>query len=265
MAHPSRVDIVIPARASSQRFPDKPLATLAGKSVLERVYRLARAVPQASRVVVTSDDARILAHAAAFGAQVVAVGEPCVNGSERVARAAAALGDAAPIVVNLQGDAPLTPPHVVSAAIEALQKRPEVHLTTPAVALEGEAYARFCARKRAGRASGTTVVCDAQGRAMYFSKAVLPQLRERLQGVAPARQHVGLYAFRRQALADYLALPPTPLERQEQLEQLRWLEHGRALHVVDVALRGRSLWSIDHPEDLDVAAELLAREGEMAC
>lgn len=260
-----RVDVVIPARAGSSRFPNKPLARLRGRSMVERVWRLARAVPGVTRVVVASDDDAILAHARAFGADVAAVYAPCRNGSERTARAVAQLGDAAPIVVNLQGDAPLTPPHAVAAAIELLRRCPEAQLATPAVVLDEASYARYCRRKEAGRSSGTTVVCDARGRALYFSKNVLPRLRKRPTGVPLARQHVGLYAFRRGALETYLTLPPTPLEGQEQLEQLRWLEHGHALHVVDVPLHGRSLWSIDHPEDLEVAEELLAREGELVC
>lgn len=260
-----RVDVVIPARAASSRFPNKPLAPLRGYSVLERVWRIARAVPGVDRVVVASDDDAILAHARGFGATAVAVRAPCRNGSERAARAVAELPDPAHIVVNLQGDAPLTPPHVVAAAVAHLRDTPEAQVTTPAVPLHGEAYAHFCARKAAGRSSGTTVVCDLLGRALYFSKAVLPHLRRPFTDHPPARQHVGLYAFRRAALAEYLALAPTPLEQQEQLEQLRWLEHGRPLHVVDVPLQGRSLWSIDHPEDLAVAEALLEREGELPC
>lgn len=256
-------DVIIPARAGSTRFPNKPLARLAGRSILQRVWANACVVPGVRRVVVASDDDAILAHARGFGADTVAVRGPCRNGTERVAAAVRALGESAEVVVNLQGDAPLVPPWAVTAALQALARHPEVGMATARVPLWGQDYADYVARKEGGRSSGTTVVCRQDGLALYFTKAVVPKVRTPAQGVAPAHQHVGLYAFRRAALATYAGLAPTPLEAQEELEQLRWLEHGHALQVAEVDLRGRRLWSIDHPEDLAVAEGILATQGEL--
>lgn len=262
------VDIIIPARAGSTRFANKPLAVLAGTTVLQRTWRLACAAHAQARVTVCSDDPQILAHAQGFGARVQLVQQPCRNGTERVARCVQAMGDAAELVVNLQGDAVLTPPWLIADAIAALQRDAAVPVVTPIVPLDRAAFADYCRRKQQGQASGTLAVAGLNGTALYFSKGIVPHWRE-----APAMtddpericawRHVGLYAMRKACALHYLQLAPTPLETAEQLEQLRWLEHGLPVTLVQCVMRGRSLWSIDHPEDLQVAAEIIAAQGEL--
>jgi 3-deoxy-manno-octulosonate cytidylyltransferase (CMP-KDO synthetase) len=258
--------IVIPARAGSTRFINKPLAVLCGRTLIERAWRIAAAVKLAQRVIVATDSTAIAEHVRSFGGEVMLTEGAYRNGSERTAAVAARLMPAADIVVNLQGDAVLTPPWAIEAAIEALVREPDLAMATPAIALAGLHYETYVARKAKGRASGTMVVFDARGMALYFSKAIIPNLRQPLadKGRPAGHQHIGLYAFRAAALSTYAALPPGPLEQMEQLEQLRALEHGMALRVVPVDLRGRTLWSIDYPEDITVAETIIGWEGELS-
>lgn len=258
--------IVIPARAGSTRFANKPLATLCGRTMIERVWRIASSVKSAQRVVVATDADAIATHVQSFGGTVMCTDQAFRNGSERAAYIAAQLSPASDIIVNLQGDAVLTPPWAIEAVIEALVREPDLPMATPAVALSGLAYDAYLKRKSTGRASGTLVVFDAKGLALYFSKGIIPHLRAPPADtqLPRAHQHIGLYAYRADALAQYAALPPGPLEQVEQLEQLRALEHGMRIRVVPVDLRGRTQWSVDYPEDIGVAETIINWEGELA-
>jgi 3-deoxy-manno-octulosonate cytidylyltransferase (CMP-KDO synthetase) len=257
--------IVIPARAGSTRFANKPLATLCGRTLIERVWRIASAVKGAHRVVVATDSQAIAEHVQCFGGTAIYTEQAFRNGSERAAYVAAKLTPISDIIVNLQGDAVLTPPWAIEAVIEALVREPHVPIATPAVALSGLAYDAYLKRKATGRASGTLVVFDVKGSALYFSKGIIPHLRappaDKL--LAKGHQHIGLYAYRADALAQYAALPPGPLEQVEQLEQLRALEHGMQIRVVPVDLRGRTQWSVDYPEDIEIAETIITWEGEL--
>lgn len=260
---PPSADIFIPARAGSSRFPNKPLASLAGRTVLARTLAIAQAACPNARVTVLSEAEPILAHARALGAQAMHIDAACRNGTERVAHAVAALPDAAEVVVNLQGDAVLVPPWVVGAAIEAAQREHECVAVTPIVPLHQAGFDDYRARKAHGRASGTLAVAALDDTALCFTKGVLPHHRVPPTGGVWAWRHVGLYAMRKAAVAEYLTLSPTPLEQMESLEQMRWLEHRRPVRLVRSDLRGRTLWSIDHPEDLAVATDIIDREGEL--
>jgi 3-deoxy-manno-octulosonate cytidylyltransferase (CMP-KDO synthetase) len=253
--------IIIPARYGSSRFPGKPLQMIAGRSMLERVWRIARAARFCSRVVIASEDERVLAHAASFGAEAVLTSENCRNGTERVHEAATTLGLDAKIIVGLQGDAVLTPPWVLDALIDALETDADIDIATPAIRLDAQALRDFIAHKQISPTSGTTVVFDRDANALYFSKSVIPFPGR--SDAAPVHRHIGLYGFRRASLAAFVALEPTPLERAEGLEQLRALENGMRIRIVLVDYAGRTHASVDTREDVALVEALIAAEGEL--
>jgi 3-deoxy-manno-octulosonate cytidylyltransferase (CMP-KDO synthetase) len=253
--------IVIPARHGSSRFPGKPLHKIAGVPMLERVWRIARAVAGASRVVIATEDERIISLAKTFGAEAVLTPESCANGTERVRAAvdAAAIGE--DILLNLQGDALLTPPWILEAMIAEMTASPGTEMVTAAVKLEGGALEAFAKHKESAPASGTTVVFDVHRDALYFSKTILPYRRN--AGFAAVYRHIGLYGYRRAGLERYMALPPGPLEQSEGLEQLRALENGMKIRIVVVDYHSRTHGSVDAPEDVAVVEAIIAKEGEL--
>jgi 3-deoxy-manno-octulosonate cytidylyltransferase (CMP-KDO synthetase) len=260
--------IVIPARYASTRYPGKPLVPLRGAggasaSLIERTWRAAKAVPGGHRVVVATDDDRIADAARGFGAEVAMTSSKCRNGTERCAEAHGALGGGYEIVVNLQGDAPLTPPWFVTALIDVLAADPAAEAATPVLRTEGAALARFREDRRAGRVGGTTAVFGEGGRALYFSKEVIPYTgRDYPPGAeTPVFHHVGVYAYRARALSAYAGWEEGPLEKLEGLEQLRLLERGRALICVEVEARGREFWELNNPEDVLRLEAMLAAMG----
>lgn len=253
--------IVIPARYASSRFPGKPLHPVAGTSMLERVWRIARSVGQASRIVIATEDERILAHARSFEAEAIMTSPDCANGTERVHDAVKRGAISEEIVLNLQGDALLTPPWVLEAMIDEMIIDTTPDIVTPAVMLEGSSLDEFLEQKKVTPASGTTVVFDLQKDALYFSKAVIPHIRK--NGHAAIYRHIGLYGYRKMALSRYMSLAPSPLEQTEGLEQLRALENGMKIRVATVDYRGRTHWSVDSPEDVAVAERIIEREGEI--
>lgn len=263
-----RVLIVIPARHASTRYPGKPLALLRGaggeaRTLIRRSWDAAMEVRGVTRRVVATDDDRIAASALGFGAEVVLTSSACRNGTERCAEALANLGEAFDIVVNLQGDAPLTPPWFVEALITALADRPEMQAATPVLRMQGDALTGFLEDRRAGRVGGTTAVFDHARRALYFSKEVIP-FRPGSYGEAettPVFHHVGVYAYRPAALSAYVGWEPGPLETLEGLEQLRFLENGVPVLCVEVEARGRSFWELNNPEDVPRIEAMLARMG----
>lgn len=259
MPKPPRIVVVIPARWGSTRFPGKPLVPVSGVPMVQRVWALARAAAGIDGVCIATDDARIAEAARAFGAEAVMTPEDCRNGTERAHAAALAMTEAPDVIVNLQGDAVLTPPWVIGAIAGAFED-PSVRIATPAVALDNGQLAAFEAHKKDSPASGTTVVVDHNSNALYFSKAVIPF--RRTPGT-PVHRHVGIYGYRRETLAGLVKLPEGILERTEGLEQLRALENGIPIRVVPVDYRNRTHWSIDSPADLSVAEDLIAREGEL--
>lgn len=256
--------IVIPARYGSTRLPGKPLAMIAGKTLLHRIWSIAKAVQHVDGVYIATDDERIKAHAESFGAEVVMTAVDIPNGTERAYHAAAALPQTPEIILNLQGDAVLTPPWVIQALIDYMQAHPDVPLATSAVRMNVEQYQQMRAAKQAGAVGGTTVVFDKQDNALYFSKSMIPFMRQFPDPTKlPVFRHIGLYVYRYAALKQYLALPPTELEQVEGLEQLRALEHGMSIKVVQVDYQGRSHCAIDSQADIDYVETLIAKEGEL--
>ena len=263
-----RVLIVIPARYASTRYPGKPLVALRGargeeRPLIRRSWDAAMQVRGIARVVVATDDDRIASAARGFGADVVMTSEACRNGTERCADALARLGEDAEIVVNLQGDAPLTPPWFVEALVAALAGAPDMAVATPVLRTEGAALQGFRADRRAGRVGGTTVVFDRARRALYFSKEVIPFCPGDFadDAMTPVFHHVGVYAYRPAALAAYGGWDPGPLELLEGLEQLRFVENGMPVLCVEVEARGRAFWELNNPQDVPRIEAMLARMG----
>lgn len=259
--------ILIPARYASTRYPGKPLALLRGAdgaahSLIERSWRAATAVAQTERVWVATDDRRIADAVRDFGGQVVMTPESCRNGTERCAAALDVLGEVAPVIVNLQGDAPLTPAFVVSDLVTALAADPAAAMATPAVECSASLYAHLITDQAAGRVGGTTVVADAAGRALYFSKRVIPHLPASAPDAhAAVRLHLGVYAYRPAALASYAALAPTPLELCEGLEQLRFLESGQPIRLVPFPALEWDCIELNNPEDVPAIEAILQARG----
>lgn len=260
--------IVIPARYASTRYPAKPLAELRGasgqsRSLIQRAWEAAIAVKGVDRVVVATDDARIKDASEAFGAEVVMTPETCANGTERCAAAYLALGSDAEIVVNLQGDAPLTPHWFVEDLVTAMRAAPDADIATPVLRCDGRALNGFLADRKAGRVGGTTAVFDANMRAMYFSKEVVPFTTELYSddSETPVFHHVGVYAYRPKPLMAYSTWPSGPLETLEGLEQLRFMEQGGTVRCVEVDARGRQFWELNNPEDVPVIERMMQEMG----
>ena len=249
--------VVIPARHASSRYPGKPLALLRGatgeaRSLVRRTWEAAGAIAGVDRVVVATEDDRIRAACEGFGAEVVMTSDTCRNGTERCAETQQALGGDAEIVVNLQGDAPLTPPWFVEDLIAGLRQDETAGMATPVLACDGRAHRGFLEDRAAGRVGGTTAVFGRDRRALYFSKEVIPYTGTTYADDArtPVFHHVGVYAYRPAALAAYPDWPIGPLEGLEGLEQLRFLENGEPVLCVEVKARDRQFWELNNPEDV---------------
>jgi len=259
------VAIVIPARYGSTRFPGKPLAEIAGQSMLSRVVDLARtAAAQYSDidVLVATDDQRIADHADAIGVEHVMTGE-CATGSDRVLAAVKESGKAPEFVLNLQGDAPFTPPAAIDAILKGFEAYDEADVITPVHQLSWDDLDRLRDSKKTTPFSGTTAVVDAGGKALWFSKTILPAIRKEealreASDVSPVLQHMGLYGYRMEALERFCALPEGTYEALEGLEQLRMLENGMHIQCVPIEIEAGAMQSgIDTPEDLERAEALL--------
>ena len=259
--------IIIPARFASSRFPGKPLARLAGaggveRSLIEWSWRAAQAVPGAGTVLVATDDRRISEEVERFGGTAVMTPPECANGTERCAAALQTLGTAPQIVVNFQGDAPLTPPGIVAAVIRRMADDPALPVATPAIRCNSETARHLLADRDAGRVGGTTVVFDRAENALYFSKSLIPHVPT---GGDPAAAslylHLGIYAYRPDALATYVATPPSPLELAEGLEQLRFLEAGVRVGTVLCDPPEGSTVELNNPSDVPLIEAELQRRG----
>ena len=258
------IAIVIPARYGSTRLPGKPMAPILGRTLLSRVCAIAHAVDRVAQVVVATDDDRVADHARSVGAQVVMTSPDCANGTERAWDALRHTAHPPHAVINLQGDAVLTPPWVVQGLVDEFHARPDTAMVTAAVQLTWETYDDFVRHKHNSPSSGTTVVMDHGGRAMYFSKNIIPNLRKPDRTApCPVHRHIGIYGYSLTALRQLVALPASPLEQVEQLEQLRALENRIPIQVVKVDYRGRSHGSVDTPEDIAVVEAIIRAEGEL--
>lgn len=262
--------IVVPARWGSTRFPGKPLAMIAGRSLLHRVLDRAReAMAEVENVelLVATDDPRIADHAALAGCRAVLTDPAIASGSGRALAAAVTLAAPPRYVVNLQGDAPFVPSSAIAAVLGEL-RRLQAACVTPVVQLSWPQLDRLREQKRASPFSGTTCLRGSDGRALWFSKAVLPMIRDeeklRLTSpTSPVLQHLGLYGFALPALAAFEAMPASPYERWEGLEQLRLLEAGMEIRTVLIDAPEMS-GGIDTPEDAERAERYLMTVGRRA-
>lgn len=265
--------IIIPARYGSTRFPGKPLAVIAGKTMLERVVDAARAaaasLPNVT-VMVATEDKRIADLAGKINAECVMTSAKCATGSDRVLEAIKKSGGAFDFVVNLQGDAPFTPPDVIVKIIEAYKNFPRHEVITPVHQLSWKELDALREAKKTTPFSGTTAILDERGRTLWFSKSIIPLMRDedalRKKGpVSPVFQHIGLYGFRMDTLEKFCALPPGKYEMLEGLEQLRLLENGIKIQSVNVDIDSGLMHSgIDSPEDLKRAEEMLNAKANAA-
>jgi 3-deoxy-manno-octulosonate cytidylyltransferase (CMP-KDO synthetase) len=255
--------IVIPSRYESTRFPGKPLALVKGTAMLERVWRIAKSVKGVQEVYIATDDKRIEEFARKMGAKALMTPVECKNGTERVYRAMEQIIPKPDAILNFQGDALLTPPWVLQAMVDVLGSDKNCQMITPAVKLSKEQYAAFEESKKTSPASGTTVVFDNRMNALYFSKRIIPFVRDAKEGALPVYRHIGMYGYRREALERYLTFKQGPLESSEKLEQLRALENGMPIRVVVVDYKGRTHASVDAPEDVVIAEKIIEKEGEL--
>ena len=260
--------ILIPARFASTRYPGKPLVDLKGKSgapmsLIQRSYEAACRVPGIAAVHVVTDDDRIAEAVRGFGGKVLMTSEHCRNGTERCAEALDQLDADVDVVVNFQGDALLTPPGFVTALVGQLDVSPDSMVATPAMRQRSDEVRKLQAEEAAGRVGGTSVVVNTEGRALYFSKKLIPYLPEGAldHELSPVRLHIGVYAYRRAALSTYAATPPSELEMLEGLEQLRFLVAGVPIDVVEVATPSFSLRELNNPEDVSPIEDALAMAG----
>lgn len=246
MIHPW---VIIPSRFGSVRFPGKPLANIHGKPLIQRVYEQARRVPGLAGIYVATDDSRIQDCVEGFGGQVVMTSPDHPSGSDRLAEAADILGlGPRDLVVNIQGDQPLFPPQLIVHMAALADRDCSAVMVTPA--------RRLTDLELAQDPNLVKVVFNHRGRALYFSRSPLPYWRN---GEKPYfYKHIGIYVYRVEFLKDFVTLPPGRWEQAEKLEQLRALEYGYPVHVVETE---EDTLEVDTPEDLARAEEFFRKGG----
>lgn len=238
---------IIPARYASTRFPGKPLAVLGGKTVIQRVYEQVATV--LGEAYVATDDERIYQAVEAFGGRAVMTRSDHKSGTDRIEEAAEKIGTAADVIINVQGDEPFIQQSQLET-VKALFDDPQVQIGTLGKPFES--------MEAVENPNSPKIVCDVRGYAMYFSRSVIPYVRGKEQASwlehFPYLKHIGLYAYRREVLAEITKLPQSPLEVAESLEQLRWLQNG---YCIKVGLTDVETVGIDTPEDLQRAEAFL--------
>lgn len=257
--------IIIPARYGSTRFPGKPLIDLAGKTLLQRVSEIAQkaaAIATDTDVLIATDDNRILEHAKQLAINAVMTPTECATGTDRAYHAMQQLPEnqQADIIINLQGDAPMTSPDTIAELIQSLRQEPTLNAATPATQLTWEQLDDLKKSKAITPFSGTTVVINSNNKAFWFSKNILPAIRkeDRSQPLSPIYKHIGLYGYRWAFLKIFITLPEGYYEKLEGLEQLRILENGYQLHVIKTKGSGDEI-GIDTPEDAKRMINLLQK------
>ncbi|MDP9422827.1 MAG: 3-deoxy-manno-octulosonate cytidylyltransferase [Pseudomonadota bacterium] len=259
--------LVIPARYESTRFPGKPLAELRGasgqaKPLIRRSWEAAVGAGPADHVWVATDDRRVADAVHQFGGQVVMTSEQCRNGTERCAEAIGRIPDCPDIIVNFQGDAPLTPAHLPGRLAALLADEPSAAMATPALRCSQSTYRHLEIDSAAGRVGGTTVVFNRHHEALYFSKRVLPYIPPETPSAADqVHLHLGLYAYRREALRQYAESPPSALELLEGLEQLRFLDQGQAVKVLPLDPVGWDCIELNNSSDIAPIEAILRQRG----
>lgn len=247
---PEKVIGVIPARFASSRLPGKPLIQIAGKPLVQWVWEAVGRCTTLDDVLIATDDERIVRECERFGARVAMTSPTCPSGSDRIAEAVADLPHQ--VIVNIQGDEPLIDPETIDACVTALAEDPAAGVAS--------AMAAFRPNEDYHEPHMVKVVTDSYGYAMYFSRAAIPDMRrlsedEKVQAPA-AMKHVGLYVYRRRILKDYVRLPASKYEQLEKLEQLRLLEAGIRIRMIEVAA---AAIGVDTPEDVITVERMLKK------
>lgn len=271
-----KIAIIIPARYGSTRFPGKPLALIAGKTMLQRVVHIANTVAEKSTssdqidVLVTTEDQRIEDHCREIGVRCIVTSFDCPTGSDRILEAAQKSGTVYDFIIGLQGDAPFTPIDAIHKMINAVTDDTNVQVVTPVVRLRWTELDALRNAKKQTPFSGTTAVINTQGRALWFSKTILPAIRKEAQlrsddgDYSPVYQHLGLYGYKPEALERFVSLPQSAYEKLEGLEQLRLIENDIAVQTVTITTpSGLAQAGIDSPEDITRAENLIAKHGEL--
>lgn len=256
--------IIIPARYGSTRFPGKPLAKIGGKTMLERVVDIGRKASQGKDITlaVATEDDRIADHCKDIGVECIMTSDHCATGSDRVLEAANKLEDF-DVIIGLQGDAPFTPPEAIEHIIMAFEKNPNAQVVTPVINLRWEELDSLRKAKETTPFSGTTCIRSDDGRAIWFSKNIIPAIRKENRGdeFSPVYQHLGIYGFCKDVLEDFVSWPQGRYEVLEGLEQLRLLENGVNVQTVVIDVdAGLAQAGIDSPEDLERAEKILAKQ-----
>lgn len=247
MAETREILVIIPARFASQRFPGKVIAELAGKPLVVHTYERAVQAKCISKAVIATDDARVVEALAPYDIEVIMTSPDHPSGTDRIAEVART--STADIIVNVQGDEPMLDPATIDAAVQTLLDDPALNMATAKHLISDFADIQDT--------NVVKVVCDKHDRALYFSRSPIPHMRDQSAHTADHGaywQHIGLYVYRRAFLLDYAEMPPTELEGFEKLEQLRALENGHKIAVVETKF---NCIGVDTPEDLERVRRLL--------
>ena len=239
---------VIPVRYDSTRFPGKPLARVGGLPLIERVWKQASGATRLEKLLVATDDVRIEEAVTRFGGEAVMTSKDLPSGTDRVWEAAQRTS--AEVIVNIQGDEPLVTPEMVDSLVAGLEQDPQAQMTTLRFAMKGS--------EGAADPNVVKVVSNAAGWALYFSRSLIPARRGSPVEEHLWYKHLGLYAYRREALEQFVTWPPSELEETEELEQLRAIEHGVRIKVLDSP---QDTIGVDTPEDLKRVEEILKIAG----
>ena len=241
--------VVIPARYGSSRFPGKPLATMAGKPMIRHVYERSARAKGVDEVVVATDDQRIADAVAQFNGTAVMTSPTAKSGTDRVAEVARA--KRASVVINVQGDEPLIEPDMIEQLVEYLSRHTAVPMVSLMKSLDTDA--------EGGNPNVVKVVVDRDNFALYFSRAGIPFVRQPERKPIPRfYKHLGIYGYQRNFVLQFSALEPTLLEELEQLEQLRVLEHGFKIKLLETV---HDTVGVDTPDDLKRVEQLLLKRG----
>lgn len=268
----SKYAIAIPARYGSTRFPGKPLAQIHGKSMLSRVVDVARKAAQKYDdvdIFITTEDHRIKEHAQDIGIMCITTPASCPTGSDRILSALRQLDDWPEFIINLQGDAPFTPPSIIEKIFNHFENTPSAEVVTPVHRLSWEDLDRLREAKKQTPFSGTTAIINERQQALWFSKNIIPAIRKEdhlreNSPLSPVHQHIGLYGFRSDILEKFCQAEQGFYEELEGLEQLRMLEHGIRIDTVTLDIdHGMIQSGIDSPEDIQRAEMHISKYGEL--
>ena len=240
---------IIPARYDSTRFPGKPLAEIAGTSMIQRVYDQASKSKYLNKLLVATDDARILKHVTSFGGNAILTSDKHINGTQRCEEVVQKLNEDYDVVINIQGDEPLIQPKLIDSTCEIFEI-PDIEIATLVTKIHSGA--------ELANPNVVKVVTDKNGRALYFSRSAIPYNNLSKSGELPENisylQHIGLYAYRTEVLKRLVKLEPSKLELAESLEQLRWLENG---FMIQTIYSGTPSYAVDSPADIFKIEKLL--------